>query len=168
MMRMGGAMERRPSGTASNRGFAVPKPRLPSASVRPPPALTPLAPLMSYELGRSDHPREQQAEQMAETLSDVSLRAPRQPLSTHTAADSADRLSHLDGQPLGDGLRAYFESSLGTDLRHVRVHADERASRLAQCIEAEAFTVGRHIVFDQGRYQPGTRSGRRLPPHQLT
>jgi hypothetical protein len=50
----------------------------------------------------------------------------------------------------------------------VRVHADEGAARLAQGIGAEAFTAGRHIVFDQGRYQPGTRSGRRLLAHELT
>jgi len=35
-------------------------------------------------------------------------------------------------------------------------------------VDARAYTVGRHIVFGEGQYAPGTSSGRRLLAHELT
>lgn len=72
------------------------------------------------------------------------------------------------GQALPPAERRYFEPRFATSFADVRVHADERADRLTRAMSAEAFTLGRHVVFRNGRYAPGTTEGRRLMAHELT
>jgi hypothetical protein len=72
------------------------------------------------------------------------------------------------GAPIGAGERAFFEPRLGHDFSNVRVHADARAGRAVASAGALAVTVGRHIYFGPGRYQPGAASGRALVAHELT
>jgi hypothetical protein len=72
------------------------------------------------------------------------------------------------GQPLSPAARAFFEPRFGHDFSKVRVHADERASAVAQSIGARAFTVGSDLVFGRGAYAPDTTVGRTLLAHELT
>jgi len=70
-------------------------------------------------------------------------------------------------QPLGADDRAYFESRLGHDFSRVRVHTGEPAEASAKAVHANAYTVGRDIVFAAARYAPHTPEGRRLLAHEL-
>jgi len=72
------------------------------------------------------------------------------------------------GQSLDSASRNFFESRFGHDFSRVRIHADERASESAQSVNALAYTVGPHIAFASGLYQPRTASGQRLLAHELT
>lgn len=72
------------------------------------------------------------------------------------------------GRPLDSGIRESMEARFGCDFRQVRVHTDLLASRSARALNAVAFTVGRHLVFDAGRYAPETGAGKRLLAHELT
>ena len=72
------------------------------------------------------------------------------------------------GQSLDSASRNFFESRFGHDFSRVRIHADERASESAQSVNALAYTVGPHIAFAAGQYQPRTASGQRLLTHELT
>jgi hypothetical protein len=72
------------------------------------------------------------------------------------------------GQPLDSEANAQLSQALGTDFRHVRVHADQAADGLSRSLNADAFTVGSHIFFRASRYKPGTTEGRRLLAHELT
>lgn len=72
------------------------------------------------------------------------------------------------GQPLEPQTRAAAEASFGRDFRDVRIHVDRGAHRLAQGMGARAFTLGRHIFFQEGAYNPQTRSGVQLLGHELT
>jgi hypothetical protein len=56
----------------------------------------------------------------------------------------------------------------GHDFSHVRVHNDAVAAASSRSVDAEAFTVGHHIVFGHSRYAPGTGPGDRLLAHELT
>jgi hypothetical protein len=69
--------------------------------------------------------------------------------------------------PLDAGTRRLMERRLGHDFAHVRVHTDERAAASARAVDALAYTVGRSIVFDRGRYAPHENKGRRLLAHEL-
>ena len=71
------------------------------------------------------------------------------------------------GQPLEPETRVYMESRFGQDFSHVRVHHDAAAAHSARAVDAQAFTVGNHLVFDAGRYDPSTLSGKRLLAHEL-
>ncbi len=72
------------------------------------------------------------------------------------------------GKPLPENVRATLEPALGTSFADVRVHVDSRASMAAAAINAEAFTVGRHIYFNRGYYDPGSARGIALIGHELT
>lgn len=65
------------------------------------------------------------------------------------------------------GWRDYLEPRFGRDFSSVRVHADAQAAATARAVHADAFTVGRDIVFGAGRFAPDTNRGRRLLAHEL-
>jgi hypothetical protein len=72
------------------------------------------------------------------------------------------------GQPLDAGTRAFMEPRFGHNFSQVRVHTDLKAEASAQAINAQAYTLGRDMVFGPGRYAPGIAAGRRLLAHELT
>jgi hypothetical protein len=72
------------------------------------------------------------------------------------------------GQPLSENSRAFFEPRLGHDFGHVRVHTDTQAAKLAESVNAQAFTVGKDVVFNAGQYAPEKTNGRKLLAHELT
>jgi Domain of unknown function (DUF4157) len=71
------------------------------------------------------------------------------------------------GQPLDAATRAFFQPRFGHDFSQVRVHSDAKAAESAQAVNAQAFTVGRHIVFDRDEHRPATNKGRQLIAHEL-
>jgi hypothetical protein len=71
------------------------------------------------------------------------------------------------GQPLDSKTRGFFEPRFQRDFSDVRIHADAPAAESARSINALGYTVGRDVVFAQGRYSPGTDDGRRLIAHEL-
>jgi hypothetical protein len=70
------------------------------------------------------------------------------------------------GEPLDGRVRNRLETHLGENLGHVMVHADQKAAASAQSVNARAYTVGNHIVFGAGQYQPGTPLGDVLLAHE--
>ncbi|HEV7761494.1 MAG TPA: DUF4157 domain-containing protein [Acidimicrobiales bacterium] len=72
------------------------------------------------------------------------------------------------GRPLDAAVRGDMESTLGHDFGDVEVHTDGVAAASAHALQAHAYTVGTHVVFGEGRYQPGTTEGRRTLAHELT
>jgi hypothetical protein len=72
------------------------------------------------------------------------------------------------GQPLPPAERGFFERRFGRDFGGVRVHTDGEAAQSAAGVRAQAYTVGSHIVFGAGRWQPGSAAGRHLIAHELT
>lgn len=71
------------------------------------------------------------------------------------------------GQPLDSTTRAFMEPRFGHDFGRIRVHAEDRAAASSRAVGAQAYTVGRHIVFDRGRYAPHTTAGLALLAHEL-
>ncbi|HYP27462.1 MAG TPA: DUF4157 domain-containing protein [Blastocatellia bacterium] len=72
-----------------------------------------------------------------------------------------------EGRALDGVLRSRMESSFGEDFSHVRVHTDARAAGLSSGLNARAFTIGEHVAFGSGEYQPGTLIGDALIAHEL-
>lgn len=71
------------------------------------------------------------------------------------------------GEPLDAATRGFMQPRFRHDFTRVRVHTDERAAQSAAMVNAEAYTVGRHIVFGENRFSPATRAGRGLLAHEL-
>jgi outer membrane protein OmpA-like peptidoglycan-associated protein len=72
------------------------------------------------------------------------------------------------GEPLDAETRAYFEPRFGRDFSQVRLHTDAEAAASARALNAFAYAVNSDLVFDTGRHDPATESGRRLLAHELT
>ncbi len=71
------------------------------------------------------------------------------------------------GQPLEGGVQSRMESAFGASFANVRLHTDASAARLSGELNARAFTVGQHVAFGAGEYQPGTLIGDALIAHEL-
>jgi hypothetical protein len=85
---------------------------------------------------------------------------------THSVAAPGNILSG-GGEALSEATRTYFEPRFGKDFSDVRVHHDRQAAESARSVNALAYTVGRDIVFGEGRYSPQTEDGQRLLAHEL-
>jgi hypothetical protein len=72
-----------------------------------------------------------------------------------------------EGQPLAGDVRGRMESAFGASFSHVRTHTDATAGAASGRVNARAFTVGNHIAFGRGEYQPGTMLGDALIAHEL-
>lgn len=72
------------------------------------------------------------------------------------------------GSPLDHETRADMEGRFGNDFGDVRVHTDGAAHESARSVNAQAYTVGSNIVFQQGNYNPGTDAGKHMLAHELT
>jgi hypothetical protein len=72
------------------------------------------------------------------------------------------------GSPLPDDVRGFMEPRFGADFSGVRVHTDGEAAQLARQVSAQAFTHGQDIYLGEGKYDPASKTGKRLLAHELT
>jgi hypothetical protein len=61
-----------------------------------------------------------------------------------------------------------MESRFDADFSGVRLHTDSTAVQMSGQLNAQAFTHGRDIYFNEGKYSPGTSEGNHLLAHELT
>ncbi len=96
--------------------------------------------------------------------------AVREPSSSRRSGDSSTHgrdVLRRPGRPLGPATREFFEPRFGHDFSRLRVHTDAEAGASARAMNAEAYTVGRDLVFAPGRFSPGTPAGQALLAHEL-
>lgn len=114
---------------------------------------------------------ERQADHMVasarRTPSDMStMRTPRSSVPAGLPRD-VQQVIGSGGRPLDASLRAEAERGFGVDFSDVRVHDGRAAAMSAQDLEAQAYAVGTHVVFNDGYYAPHTAAGRELLWHEL-
>lgn len=119
---------------------------------------------LTIPLGSTKKPKLRQEKESSETVQ-------RKEHGSESAAAEAPDIVHdaLDtpGKRLDQDTCQFMEVRLGHNLGHVRIHDDAIAAASARAINAHAYTVGTDVVFDQGKYRPGTIDGRRLLAHEL-
>lgn len=71
------------------------------------------------------------------------------------------------GAPLDAGTSAFMSERMGHDFSGVRIHTGAKADASAKAVNANAYTVGRDVVFAAGQYQPHAPLGQRLIAHEL-
>ncbi|NJM15281.1 MAG: DUF4157 domain-containing protein [Bacteroidales bacterium] len=72
------------------------------------------------------------------------------------------------GNTLPSETRSGMESAFNADFSDVRVHTDSSAVEMNNKLNAQAFTNGNDIYFNEGKYNPGSGSGQHLLAHELT
>lgn len=73
-----------------------------------------------------------------------------------------------NGQPLSKEIRAQMEPGLGASFENVTIHTDENAVQMNNDLNAQAFTSGRDIYFNRGKFNPEKKEGKKLIAHELT
>jgi hypothetical protein len=86
--------------------------------------------------------------------------------SAHVAAEIEQQSGK--GSPLPAEVLAEMNSSFGVDFSKVRIHHDTAAARLCCELNAQAFTHGLDIFFNEGKYNPESTEGKLLLAHELT
>lgn len=77
-------------------------------------------------------------------------------------------LRRLDqGNPMDRHTRNTVEQFFGEEFGDVRFHYGQKANSLSASLGARAFTIGNHIAFGPGKYQPGSVEGNKLIVHEL-
>lgn len=82
--------------------------------------------------------------------------------------ESALSVSKGSGKALPDSTRAEMESAFGVDFAGVRLHTDNSAVQMSRNINAHAFTYGQNIYFNDAKFNPSSKDGKRLLAHELT
>lgn len=72
------------------------------------------------------------------------------------------------GRELPKGTQEEMGQSFGADFSNVRVHTGGEATQMSQSIQAQAFTHGSDVYFNEGKYNPDSGEGKKLLAHELT
>ena len=87
--------------------------------------------------------------------------------SSAAGRSTSEVLPSGGGRTLNPSIRQTMEPRFGASFGSVRVHDGASAAAFAQRFAARAYTVGEHVVFGAGEYQPHGDTGRRLIAHEL-
>jgi hypothetical protein len=89
-------------------------------------------------------------------------------VSRRVQRSAVENVLSTPGRPLDEPVRTDMETRLGADFSDVRVHTDGAAHESAESVNAEAYTSGTHIVFQRGRYDTASDTGRETLAHELS
>ena len=85
---------------------------------------------------------------------------------THVPDAVRDVISS-SGQSLDASVQRAMEDRMGDSLGDVRVHTGPQAAEACEEINARAFTVGNHVAFNAGEYDPDSAEGQHVLAHEL-
>ena len=72
------------------------------------------------------------------------------------------------GKKMSPQIKAEMESGFDRDFSTVNIHTDQDAIGMNKQLGAQAFTHGKDIYFNSGKYNPDTTQGKHLLAHELT
>ena len=136
-------------------------------------------------------------EQEADRIADTVMSMPEPNIQKSSSDDEEEKIQmsrdigdHVDHQPAGREINpgienhlkntgnsgtnlsgeigSFMESRFGTDFRDVRIHTDSDAVQMSRELGANAFTSGRDIYFNEGKFDENSQEGRHLLSHELT
>ncbi len=73
-----------------------------------------------------------------------------------------------NGRTMPAQTQAEMEHSIGADFSEVNIHTDRSAVEMNRSLGAQAFTHGKDVYFNSGKYNPDTAQGKHLLAHELT
>ncbi len=82
--------------------------------------------------------------------------------------ESALRTKSGKGNTLPENTLSFMQNRFMQNFSDVRVHTDTIAAEMNDSLSSKAFTHGKDIYFNQGRYSPNSGEGRNLIAHELT
>jgi hypothetical protein len=123
--------------------------------------------------------RQRQAERPAAVPTDIERQNNRSVQRSEKAAaetepagetgvpDSVREVISSSGRSLDASIQRAMEERMGDSLGDVRIHTGAQAASACESINARAFTVGNHIAFNAGEYDPESPEGQHVLAHEL-
>jgi len=123
--------------------------------------------------------RQRQAERPPEVPTNIERRNQRSVLRSEKAATETSPAGETAvpepvrevissrGRSLDPSIQRAMEDRMGDSFGDVRIHTGPAAADACESINARAFTVGNHIAFNQGEYDPSTPAGQHVLAHEL-
>ncbi|WP_228434545.1 DUF4157 domain-containing protein [Natrarchaeobaculum aegyptiacum] len=81
--------------------------------------------------------------------------------------DPVRRVLSTPGQSLDAAVQSDLAERLGDRFDDVTIHTGPEAANACESIDARAFTVGSHVVFNHGEFDPDSATGKYLLAHEL-
>ena len=72
------------------------------------------------------------------------------------------------GVPLPAAAREQMEGSFGANFSDVKLHTDTTAAQMNKTLQSQAFTNGKDIYFNSGKFNSTNKEGKHLLAHELT
>jgi DNA-directed RNA polymerase subunit M/transcription elongation factor TFIIS len=88
--------------------------------------------------------------------------------NTSSSIETSLLSSKGGGSEMNAQVKNEMESSFGLDFSAVRIHNNSAAIQMNKDLSAQAFTHGSDIYFNEGKYNPESKSGKHLLAHELT
>ncbi|WP_396613258.1 DUF4157 domain-containing protein [Haloferax sp. S1W] len=123
--------------------------------------------------------RDRQEERPAEVPKDIERRNAKSVQRSRNAHHEASKAGDAQvpnsvrdvisspGKQLDTSIQRAMEERMGDSLGDVRIHTGPRAAKACEDINARAFTVGNHIAFNHGEYDPSSSEGQHVLAHEL-
>lgn len=120
-----------------------------------------------------DEAVQRQQEQDAQDAAALNLHALQRQLAEQEAQSQQSVMQRIQerrgsGNPLPESVQRHLEHGLNHDLSGVRIHDDAEADKMAKGVNAIAFTTGKDIFFQSGKFNPNTQTGLELLAHEVT
>ena len=93
---------------------------------------------------------------------------PEGQLVSTSSVETALKTNAGGGHKMDTSTQTEMERGFGTDFSDVKIHTDTRAVQMSKLLGAQAFTHGKDIYFNKGKYSPQTNDGKHLLAHELT
>ena len=85
-----------------------------------------------------------------------------------SSVESKLKSSKGKGQKMDKNTRNEMERGFGADFTDVSIHSGTEAQTMSSELGAQAFTSGKDIYFNEGKYNPESKEGKHLLAHELT
>jgi hypothetical protein len=89
-------------------------------------------------------------------------------VSDHSSSSLISEAVGGRGNAMDYNTRSYMEDRFGYNFSDVKIHTGSVAAKSADAINAHAYTTSNNIVFNNGKYNPETTTGKQLLAHELT
>ena len=89
-------------------------------------------------------------------------------ISGQSSMENKLQASKGKGNILPNDTLGFMNRSFGSDFSDVKIHTDSASVQMNRNIGAKAFTHGKDIYFNDGKYNPSTSDGKSLIAHELT
>lgn len=121
--------------------------------------------------GQSDKEEEEMVQTKSETgavLEEEKTKPTGNNMPVAPSLESRLSNSKNNGNKLDASTRAEMEKGFGSDFNGVNIHTDAQAVQMSKELGAQAFTHGKDIYFNEGKYNTQSKEGKHLLAHELT